>query len=104
MQNAQRLDILLPEIIEKFDVVCLAHGSPKGFDEVTRDVVGRCSFASLCAQHPGAQMRVLVRLPDSRGPHFSHAGLLTIVKSKPEGVAKGGKRALGSIGLGAFKR
>ena len=33
MQHAQRLDVPLPDIIEKFDVVGLAHGLLEGFDE-----------------------------------------------------------------------
>jgi hypothetical protein len=35
---------------------------------------------------------------------FAHAELLSVVKGKPEGVAKGGERSLRSIGLGTFER
>ena len=103
-RHAQRLDVLLPEIIEKLDVVCLAHGLPKGFDEVTRGVVARCSFASALSAAPRGPTARSLRTPDSRAAHFAHASLLSVIKGKPEGVAKGGKRPLGGIGLGAFKR
>ena len=35
---------------------------------------------------------------------FAYAKLLTIIKGKPERVAKGGEGSLGSIGLGTFER
>ena len=46
-----------------------------------------------------------MREVSSRGAaRLSHASLLSVIKSKPEGIAKGGKRPLGGVGLGAFKR
>ena len=35
---------------------------------------------------------------------FAHAKLLSVIKGKPEGVAKGGERPLGGVGLGTFER
>ena len=35
---------------------------------------------------------------------FAYAKLLTIIKGKPERIAKGGERPLGGIGLGTFER
>ena len=51
------------------------------------------STQGLSAKHLGADARAL-----------AHACLLAVVKSKPEGVAKGGKRPLGGVGLGTFER
>ena len=93
MQTAQRLDVLLPDIVEKLDPGSLAHRSLQSFDKPLWAVMARYRLASLRAQHP----RVGLRL-DRRGrsaTRLSHAGLLSVIKGKPEGVAKGGKRSLG---------
>ena len=52
------------------------------------------------AQHPGAY-----RLPRHLSPtaHLAHACLLAVIKGKTERIAKGGKRPLGGVGLGAFQ-
>ena len=36
--------------------------------------------------------------------HLADAGLLAVVEGEAKGVAEGGKRPLGGIGLGTFKR
>ena len=53
----------------------------------------------MLSEHPGADRRR--SLLASR---LAHAELLAVIKSKTEGVAKGGERPLGGVGLGAFKR
>ena len=61
MQNAQRLDVLLPHIVEKLDVVSLAHRLLQSFDEGLCAVVARYSLPVSSAVPRGHSGRFLLR-------------------------------------------
>ena len=76
-----------------------AHGLAQRAGELAR-FVEACFFGTRCrAEDPWANWRRSL-LASS----FAHANLLAVIKGKTKGVAEGGKRPLGGIGLGTFKR
>ena len=99
VESAHGFDILLPDGEQELDVLSLAHRLAKRAGKLTW-FVEACFLGTRCrAQHPGANWRR--SLLASR---LAHANLLAVIKGKTEGIAEGGKRPLGGIGLGAFKR
>ena len=50
----------------------------------------------------GLSAKIVLGISEHRA--LADAKLLSVIKGKPEGIAEGGKRPLGGIGLGTFER
>jgi hypothetical protein len=85
VEGTHRLDILLPDGEQELDIISFSHRVTEGIGELAW-LVEACFLGTSCrAEDPGACWR-----PRFLAPGFAHAKLLPVIKSKTEGIAKGG--------------
>jgi hypothetical protein len=98
VESAHGFHILFPHGKQRLDVSRLAHRLAKSRGKFTRLIKARFIGPRRRAHDPWTDCR---RIPSTA--HFADTDLLTIVKRKSKGIAKGGESTFGCIGFSAFE-